>query len=211
MKILEIGNYRIRPVVVVVQELPHRTEFILKELASKGIEPDVFNGFDSQQCGLRTEHTYEFDSPGSGYRIGAKEIANWVSFYSLWSALNMQADEHFLQLEWDADFHPGWFQRAEKALRDTPEDFDMLQLGSCCCMDKPRTQVAGDVWQVKWPACGHATILARKCIPALLRSQRKVWAPMDLSLIFGTFEQEGIKLFTVLPRMADQFNTNLAA
>jgi hypothetical protein len=210
MKILEIGNYKIRPIVLVVPELPNRTDFILRELAAKGIEPDVFHGFNSTQSGLRTEHTYEIDNPGSGWRIGAKEVSTWISFYSMWSAINMQPDEYFLTLEWDADFHPDWFQRTEKALRDVPKDFDMLQLGSCCCMDKPRTLVAGDVWSVRWPACGHATILAKKCIPTLLRSQRKVWAPLDLSLIFGTFEQEGIKIFTLLPRTVDQFNTNLA-
>ena len=210
MKLLKIGDYTIRPIVVVVPELPERTKFILRELELHGIEPDIYNGFSSEHSGLVTEHTYDVDNPGSGWKIGKKEVATWITFYSLWMALQMQPDEYFLVMEWDVQFEKAWYQRAEKALRNTPKDFDMLQLGSCCCMDKPRTLVAGDVWKVHWPACGHATILAKKCIPDLLRTQRKVYAPLDLSLIFHTFEQCNMQIYTVLPRIADQFNTNLA-
>jgi hypothetical protein len=155
--------------------------------------------------GLRTTHTYEIDNPGSGWTIGCKEVATWMSFWCLWQTLKYQPDEHFLTLEWDARFAANWRREAEAALRDVPRDFDVLLLGSCNALDKQRRRVAGSVWEVRYPQCGHATILARKAIPKILETQRKVYAPLDISLVFHTFPL--LKVYTVLPRIVDQFNT----
>lgn len=209
MKILDLNGTKIRPVVVVVSEKEERTNFILKELATRGIYPDVFNGFSSDLSGLVTKHTYELDNPGGGHLIGPKCVSTWISFYAMWSALNMLDDQFFLTMEWDAKFDKDWIPKTIDALKHAPKDFDMLLLGSCCTSKKPMTHIGGNVWNVRWPLCGHATIIAKKCIPKLLATQRKVYAPLDISLVLHTFEQAKLGVYTVLPRIVDQFDTFL--
>lgn len=209
MNIITLGGYKIRPVVLLVQERNDKTEFILHELALRGIHPDQFNGFSGDFSGLGTKFTYELDDPGGGWNIGAKPVATWLSMYSMLSALNMLSDDYFMVMEWDARFQTDWVIRTDKALRDVPKDFDMLYIGSCCAERAHRNHIAGDVWDVKWPMCNHATIIARKCIPDILRTQRKVYAPWDISLMLHTFKVVPMKIYTVLPRIVDQFDTNL--
>jgi hypothetical protein len=202
---MQIGDFKVRPFVVVVPELPKRTEFIQNHFREVGIEAEEFHGISSETSGLVTTHTYEFDNPGSGYRIGRKPTACWMSFYMLWAALNLLPDDYFLTLEWDAKFQPDWKEIAAQALKDAPRDFDMLYLGSCCCKGKPTKHIAGRVFHVRYPMCGHATIIAKKALPVLLRTQRKIYAPIDISLAFHSLPL--LKVYTVLPRIAEQFHT----
>lgn len=205
---MEIAGYKIRPFVVVLQEMPEKERFIMEHFKQVGIDAETFNGISSAASGLRTIYPYEIDAPGSGWNIGAKPVATWLSFYMLWSAWNLLTDEYFFQLEWDCHFHDNWRTRAESALRDVPPDFDMLLLGSCCTNGCPQTHIKGEVWDVRYPQCGHATIIAKKALPVMLATQRKVYAPLDISLCIHTMPK--LKVYTVLPRIADQFNTDLA-
>ena len=75
-----IGNYNIRAFVITVPEAPDRTDFILRHYAAVGFETEIFNGISSKVSGLNTSHLYEVDAPGSGYKIGPKEVAGFVSF-----------------------------------------------------------------------------------------------------------------------------------
>ena len=202
---MKIANYNIRPFVVTVPEEAHRTQFIQEHFKSVGIEAEEFAGVSANESGLVTTHCYEIDNPGSGWKIGPKPTACWMSFYMLWSALNLLPDSHFLTLEWDAKFPNDWRERTERALLDVPADFDMLFIGSCCCQGKPQTRIAGEVFEVKYPLCGHATIIAKKALPVILRTQRKIYAPIDISLAFHTLPH--LKAYTVLPRIVDQFAT----
>lgn len=204
---MELGPYKIRPFVVTVQEMPEREAFIQAHFRERGLAAESFNGIHATTAGLRTIFPYEVDAPGSGWNIGDKPVATWLSFYMLWAALNLQPDSHFLTLEWDCKLPENWRERTERALHDVPPDFDMLFLGSCCCGDKPKNQVAGEVFDVRWPVCGHATVIAKKALPVLLRTQRKVYAPLDISVAFHTLPL--LKVFTVLPRIAEQFDTVL--
>lgn len=204
---MEIEGYKIRPFVVVLQELPDKEQFIMQHFKEVGMEAEPFNGISAAVSGLRTIHPYEIDAPGSGWNIGSKPVATWLSFYMLWSAWNLLDDPYFLQLEWDCKLGPDWKDRTAAALRDVPPDFDMLLLGSCCCKGSPSTHVKGDVWDVRYPQCGHATIIAKKALPVMLSTQRRVYAPLDISLCFHTMPK--LKVYTVLPRIAEQWNTEL--
>ena len=211
---MKLGNIDVRPFVMVVPEYPEKTEFIQAHLKSVGIEAEEFNclcAYDPKTkapvCGLRTMHPYEVDAPGSGFNIGPKSVALLVSFQMFWCASQYMAEDYFLFLEWDAKFQPDWKERTEAALRDVPPDFDFLFLGSCCCMDRPRTQIKGDVWEVKYPMCNHAQIIAKKAMPTLLSTQRKFYAPADISLAFHAFPH--LKVYAILPRCVDQFDTQI--
>lgn len=200
-----IGNYNLRAFVLTLQEMPEKEKFIQAHFRERGIEAESFNCMSAADSGLRTVHPYEFDAPGSGWNIGPKGVANWVSQYMLWSAMNVLPDTHFWQLEWDCNFPENWRKRTEAALRDVPPDFDMLFIGSCCCKDAKKTFVAGEIFNVTFPLCSHSMIIAKKALPTILHTQRKVYAPMDISLNFHSMRH--LKVYTVLPRICTQFDT----
>jgi len=201
-----IGNTKIRTFVVGLQEMPEKTDYIQKHCREAGIgEIEVFNGISAKESGLITKHTYERDNPGSGYSIGPKPVATWMSFYMLWSALNMQPDDVFLILEWDAQFRPNWKLRTEQALRDAPNDWDMIYLGNCCTNNKPKKQVKGELWNVLGVMCGHATLVRKKALPVLLKTQRKVYSPLDISV--AEYAHPHLNVNVMLPRCCDQIET----
>lgn len=211
---MKIGNLNIRPFVMVVPELPERTEFIMPHLRESGIEAEQFDCLLAQDpktkeigCGLRTMHNYEFDAPGSGWNIGPKGVALLVSFQTFWRAALYMPEDYFLFIEFDAKFHPNWKARTEQALKDCPPDFDFLFLGSCCTDGKPKTHVKGDVYKMKSVMCNHAQIVAKKAIPTILRTQRKFWAPWDIALANSTFPH--LQVYVILPRCVDQFSTEI--
>lgn len=209
---MKLGPYNVRPFVMVVQEFPEKTAFIKAHLNSVGIEAEEFPcvcAYDPKTLeavsGLTTVHKYEVDNPGTGYCIGPKPVALCVSFQMFWTMAMFLPDDHLFFIEWDAKFHANWRERAEQALRDVPPDFDFLFLGSCCCQGKPTTHIRGEIFNVKWPMCNHAQIVAKKAMPTLLRTQRRIYAPADISLAFHAFPH--LKVYCMLPRCVDQFDT----
>lgn len=206
---MKIGKFDIRPFVVTLQEMPEKEQFIQAHFKERGIEAEPFNGISAAASGLRTVFPYEVDAPGSGWNIGGKPVATWLSFYMLWSALQFMDSPYFWTLEWDCRFPEDWRPRVEQALADTPKDFDILMIGSCCAEAGQKTHVMGNVWDVRYPQCGHSTILAKKAIPVLLKTQRKVYAPLDISVAFHSMPH--LKVYTVLPRICDQFEKDIPA
>lgn len=204
---IELAGYRIRPLVMLVQEFPERRDFILKHFKEVGIESEEFNCFSGVHSGLYTIHPYEVDDPGSGWTMGSVPVCNWISQYMLWTTMLYMPEAHFMQLEWDAKFTPDWKPRLDAALHYVPKDFDVLFVGSCCALKENNKLIGGDVWEVRYPMCNHAMIIAKKAIPTMLRTQRKVYAKMDISLNFHTFNE--LKVYTVIPRIADQWNTHI--
>lgn len=205
---MKIGKLNVRPFVVCVQEYPERTDFILKHFKEIGLgDVEVWDGFNANLSGLETKWTYEADNPGSSYRIGAKPVSTWISFYALWGALSLLPDESFLICEWDAQFHPNWRERTERAIKDLPDQWDLLYLGSCCTQGKEKKHVAGDVFKVKNVMCGHATIVRKKALSVLLKTQRRVYSPLDISV--ATYAHPHLDVNVLLPRCVDQFETHI--
>jgi len=200
-----IGNYNIRAFCVTLQEMPEKWEFISRHFKEVGFECEPFNGISAKESGLVTEHCYEVDAPGSGYKIGRKPVATWLSFYTLWVAMQYMNEHVFAQVEWDCHLVPNWRARLEQALRDVPPDFDILMAGNCCTKDKPKNHIKGEVYEMKGANCGHFSIIAKKALPVLLSTQRRVYAPLDLSLCYHSFQH--LKVYVVLPRIADQYDT----
>lgn len=166
---------------------------------------EFFDAIHAEKAGLATIHPYEVDHPGSGFKMGFGPTGCMLGHYMLWGALNLLWDEHFLILEDDAKFPEDWHTRFTQAMNDTPPDFDMLYVGSCCCAGRPQTQIKGEVWEVKYPLCTHAYIVAKKALPILLKAHRKFWAPIDIAMTMESHPQ--MKVYTVLPRIVEQFDT----
>lgn len=202
-----------RTLCLTLPETPERTDGARKHFADMGLmrlRPEFFHGICAKSFGLFTTHPYLVDDPKRGGSIiPQRQVGCMLSHYMLWSALNLIQDEGiFLVLEDDAEFPADWDARFWEALNNVPEDADMLFIGSCCTADKPKTPVKGDVWEVKWPLATHAYVVWRKALPALLATQRDVYAPVDLALYFKTLPQ--LRVYTVLPRIVAQRGTELS-
>jgi hypothetical protein len=204
---MKLHDYNVRAFVLTVQEFPERTTQIQDHFKSVGLEAETFNCVSSALSGLGTVFPYEVDNPGSNFNMGPKGVANWISQYMLWSAMLYMPEDHFLQLEWDSQFPADWKARTERALRDVPRDFDVLFIGSCCTNGMPKTLIAGEVYDIRYPMCSHGLIIAKKALPTFIATQRKVYANADISIKFHTLGH--LKVYTVLPAICTQQNTVL--
>lgn len=200
----------IRTFCITLPETPERKERARAHFSESGIhQVEWFNGVHAEKMGLSTLHPYELDHPGSGFRMGFKPTGIWLSHYILWNILSHLYDDYFLVLEDDAKFLPDWHPRFVQALNDVPGDFDALYIGSCCCNGRPTKHVKGEVYEVKYPLCSHAVVWARKAIATLLATHRKCYAPIDISVTLHSFDK--LKVYTVLPRLVEQFDTVISA
>lgn len=167
---------------------------------------ECFDGIHAQRAGLSTINVCEIDHPGNGWRMGFKPTGIYLSHFMLWAVLDYQPDSHFLVLESDAKLSVDWKSRMDQALRDVPTDFDLLYIGSCCCQDLPKSKVKGEVWRV-CPLCTHAYIVAKKALPVLRQELRRIYAPVDIAMQLHAAPK--LNVYTVLPRIVDQFDTTI--
>jgi GR25 family glycosyltransferase involved in LPS biosynthesis len=168
----------------------------------------VFYGINGEEMGLRTVHPYEVDHPGSGYLISPKHVGLCLSHHMLWGALSLLPDDHFLILEDDAEFTPGWRDYLAADLPLLPPSWDLFYIGSCNCAGAEREFIGGGVYRVRWPMCTHAYMVRRKALPILLERHRRVFAPIDLSMMFQCLP--GMEVFARLPRLVHQRNTDIS-
>jgi GR25 family glycosyltransferase involved in LPS biosynthesis len=199
-------SFQLRTFVITLPECPQRTEACRAHLRERKLyDVTFFNGIHAEKFGLKTLHTYEVDNPGTNFSIGFKPTGIWLSHYFLWGALNLLWDEHFMVLEDDVKLPEDWHARINQAMNDVPRDFDTLYVGSCCVEGRPTKHVKGEVYECNSMLCTHAIIWAKKALPLLLETQRKVYGPIDCQLAFHSLPK--LKSYVVLPRIMEQFDT----
>jgi GR25 family glycosyltransferase involved in LPS biosynthesis len=181
-----------------------------QHFAERGVEAQYFYGINAPKLGINTTLYYEVDNPGSKFSMGAKPTGCWLSHRALWAALMLLPDEHFFVIEDDAIFPVGWKPRFEKAVEDAKAgDFDLLYIGSCCTGGR----VGGNAFKGQvyrgGALCTHGYVVAKKALPTLIATQdeARCYAPIDISLQFHSFSK--LKVFTLLPRLLEQFETNI--
>ncbi len=189
------------------QYLRARTYF-----AENGLDTYWVAGIHSQKWGITSKHIYLLDGrPEEQFYISDKKVGGFLSWYVLYNVCKALPNSHYLFLETDCRFVDGWRDKLEAELKNVPEDFDFLFVGSCCAMDKEPVHVAGDVYEFpyrgeeKWtyyPQCGHCYIIAQKAMQTLIDTQRDVANPVDVSLVRYAFPK--LKVYAILPRLADQ-------
>ncbi len=196
---------------ITLPETPERTAAAKAHFAERGVDGITFvDGIHAETFGLYTTHPYLIDDPKrGGHIIPQRQVGCMLSHFMLWTALSLLDEAGpFLILEDDAEFSEDWAARLNWALKNTPSDVDLLYIGSGLTEDKPKTQVAFNVWEVMYPLCTHAYIVWKKALPVLLSTQRDIWAPVDLSLYFRSLPL--LKVYTVLPRIVSQRNMEIA-
>ena len=198
-----------RTICITLPETPERTARAKAHFDAAGLSNvEFFNGIHAEKFGLRTIHPYELDNPGSGFNMGFKPVGIWLSHFMLWTALTMQADSHVMILEIDAKFGHGWSERLAQALSDVPPDFDFLYTGSCCCIGRQTRKIKNEIYDVRYPLCTHSYVIAKKALDTVLMTQRKCYAPIDISLTLHSLPI--LKTYTILPRIVEQFDTEIS-
>lgn len=197
-----------RAVCICLPEYPDAIVAAQKHFEESGLNNVEFVwGIHAPTAGLATSHVYEKDHPGSGFRMGEKPTGIWLSHWMTWNCLMRYQDDYFMVLETDAKFEEGWKEKLDQALKDAPTNWDFIYPGSCCTEGHEMEHVAGNVYKTVHIQCTHCYIVARKCLPFLLRTLRKVWAPIDVQLQLECFPY--LHTFLILPRLVSQFNTIL--
>ena len=198
----------IRKFCITLPERPQRKAAAIDHFHQNGLYGVQFvDGIYGEGFGLVTKFPYEVDAPGSGFNMGTHCVGIWLSHWMLWFAMSLLPDPCALILEDDAKLLPGWKDKVNQALADVPPDFDWLYIGSCCAEDKKISKVKGDIWRLNSAQCFHAYVINKKCIQHVLATQRKCYAPIDISVTFHSFE--GLNIYAVLPRLIEQHNTEI--
>lgn len=150
---------------------------------------------------------------GTGY-IGDGKVGGFLSHYILYVLMQSLDAPYYMVLEDDARFtdphdfaQRTWREMLLQALNDVPDDFDILFVGSSDTYRKPTERIKGNVYEVKYPMCGHCYIASQKAAHILIATQRNAYAPVDINLMVNTFPQ--LKVYTILPRLAEQQGTIL--
>lgn len=199
----------IRAVCICLPEAPDQIVAAQKHFEESGLENVEFIwGINAPVAGLATSHCYEVDHPGSGFRMGSKPTGIWLSHLIAWNCLLRYPEDRFMVLEVDAKFEEGWKEKLEQALKDVPENFDLLFPGHCCTEGWERTHVKGLVWESKHLMCTQSYIVRRGVLPFLLKTVRKCWAPLDAQFVFEVFPY--LKVYGIFPSIVSQWNTVLS-
>ena len=217
---MNISGYEIKPIVLTIpdtKEWVARDEKGLKYFAEQGItDIETIKGIHAHRFGLRGTHIYLYDGRANEqFYIGDAKVGCFLSMYLVYSVMNVLPYKHFMFLETDCRFEDGWMKRFEQAMLDVPSDFDFLFASSCCAEDKRPVHIKGEIYHhpfrpespSEMPQCGHFLVIAKKCLPFLIDTQRDTASPIDISLIEHAFPK--LNIYSILPRLADQGSTEL--
>ncbi len=194
-----------RTFVLTVRRDIKRFNDTIAHLDEQGIKWERFDGMDNQITRLNAKDPFDVDR--SGERLEAKHVAATLTHYLLWQTMKYQSDESFVALEFDVRFVDGWQQQFDEAMSVLPDDWDMVNLGACCCKGRETYPVAKNLYDVRYPLCGHAWLYRKKCLETLLTVHQKINMPLDIALYNLSFPK--LRVYSVLPRIVDQHNTFL--
>lgn len=194
-----------RAFVITLKRTSERYAKEQEHLRSVGISAEPFYGLDAAIAGLQTDHTYEVDNPGTNYHMGPKLVALYLSHYMLWRVLQYLPEDVFWVLEDDAQWDAEWAKQYAEAMSVVPKDWDLVWLGSCCTGERVAKCIAKNLYDVRYPLCTHAYQVHKKALATMIDVHQKVWAPLDLALMFDSMPQ--LNVYTILPRLAAQWNT----
>jgi GR25 family glycosyltransferase involved in LPS biosynthesis len=173
-------------------------------LTAQGHPHRFVMGIDADRFGIKAVHPYTHD--GGNEPIRQHQLGCFLSHWVLWSQLDQEQNWHSI-MEDDVILRPGWRRGLSEAMACLPKDWDILLLGSCNCGDKTKRQVAGPLWVVEGPMCTHWYIVRGSALPTLMTQQATIRAPVDISLGFHSYPH--LNVYTALPRLADQHDTEI--
>jgi GR25 family glycosyltransferase involved in LPS biosynthesis len=194
-----------RTFVLTVNRPIKRFDDTTEHLNQIGIKWEPFIGMDNTKCRLNSKDPFEIDRAGE--RLEAKHVAATLTHYLLWKTMQYQTDESFVALEFDVRFVEGWQEQYEEAMGVLPDDWDLVYLGSCCCRGRETYPVAKNLYDVRYPLCGHAIQYRKKSLETLMDVHQKICMPLDIAMFYNSLPK--LRVYTILPRIIDQHATFL--
>lgn len=165
-----------------------------------GLKWERFDGMDNQICRLTPVDTFDVDRVGE--RIHFKCVAAALSHYLLWKVMLYLPEDVFWVLEYDCEFVPEWDAQYRAAMSVLPEDWDVLFLGSCCTKGREQRHIGNNLYEVKYPLCGHAICYRKKALPVLLETHQKIYAPLDIAMVQMSLPK--LRCYVILPAIVNQ-------
>jgi len=198
--------------LITIERNKGATSNTLRLLKNQGFDPKVFYGLDAKVTGLSyTDWTYDLDHPGTDYHIGGLSIGNVLSHLLLWKALLLNDDDEdtsYLILEDDVRMREGAKERIDKAMKDLPDNWDMLYVGSCSTTKESEHDYGGGLFRLSRAFCTHAYVVRRRALELLAARCEKIWAPIDIAIHVGCAND--FNTYGLIPRLADQYNTEIS-
>lgn len=204
-----------RILAITVPELKDERAAAEAHFRERGVPVEFVDGIHGVTSGIDSNLTYDYDNPGTNFKVGCKIISLALNHYIVWSACMLLPDEIFMILEADAKFPEDWSARLNQVRLDVPTDWDIIYVGSCNCTGKTFEHVKGDVYRVdvsnphNMPHCSHSILYTKKAIKVALETQRRFYVGVDLALIFHTLPL--LNVYVVLPSITGQFGTRIEA
>ena len=189
-------------VLTVNRHIP-KFDITAAHLDAMGIKWERFDAFDNRIFRLTPVDTFDVDRAGE--HIGVTHVCAAMSHYMLWKVMMYLPEDVFWVLEFDAQFVPDWREKYEEAMSVLPPDWDIVFIGSCCCQGRHTTHVAKNLYEVRYPLCGHAIMYRKKALPILLQEHQRIWAPLDIAMTYDSLPK--LRVYTILPRIVDQIQT----
>jgi GR25 family glycosyltransferase involved in LPS biosynthesis len=196
------------PIIITLRGSP-RTEVAIGRMKESGIEKfRIFHGFNGAKSGLVATIKYAEDDPQNPQTIGPKHIGCTMSHIMLWTALELDDtdSDYWMIFEDDILLRDGWREKVEQALREVPDDWDIIFAGSCCSQGRVGEKVGQYLYRCH-PLCNHFYIVRRKALKTLLETNTEIYAPIDLQVYFKS--RMFLNSYSILPRVADQFETEI--
>jgi len=192
-----------RTFVLTVNRHIARFDKTAAHLTESGLVWEPFYCMDNQICRLTPMDTFDVDRAGE--RIAPKHICAQMSHYMLWKVMTYLPEDMFWALEYDVVLVPDWRAKFDSAMSVLPDDWDMVFLGSCCCEYRENKPIAKNLFEVKYPLCGHAIMYRKKALHVLLEVHQKFYAPLDIALLNDSLPK--LRVYTILPAMINQRDT----
>lgn len=218
---MKIGKYDIKPIAIHIPDTPQwveRKNNAEQHFKERGVE-DIFwlTGIYWKTFQIKGTGIYLLDNkPEEEFYVGNANVANFLTQYCAYVVMDALGYSHFMYLEDDCRMVEGWKEKLEQQMQYVPDDFDFLFIGSCCAKGKQPIHLGGDVYEFPYrgeqmwnwyPMATHNYLISKKCIKHVITTQRDTASPTDVSLVKHSFPK--MKVIAILPRLSDQFDTNL--
>lgn len=204
-------------------EKPQRREAAQKHFAESGVgHVNFVAGINGEGFGVRTIYPYTIDDARDRpkeqwgtFFAGHHETGIFLSHYMVWTAALLLNHPFIVVFEDDVKLLPGWKERVNKALNDCPS-FDWMFCGSCGGNARQKRLIVGEVFDVQYPSCFHFYIVSKRGAAILVETQRKIWGPIDITTFYpdpmggSKTAFHRMRVVTILPRVAEQWNTEIA-
>lgn len=183
------------------KELPEEHEAAKKHFEERGIQVEWIEGIHAETFGILAWRPYRRDNPKAGFLIKMAAVGLALTHHMIWQLCVFAGDDSYLILEADAEFGENWKEKFEQAMKDVPDDWQIILFGNSNTFDKPKTHIKGEIWEVKYPFCSHAYLVRPSALLTLL-SIRDAATNNDIACIEKAYPK--LRVYTVLPALVKQ-------